>query len=154
MAKSKLGLTLALGALLGGAAAFFLSPKSGKENREMAKKKLANLHTALQTKSKEEIVKEIFGSASKEGKKLYEMAQKEMNSRLDQLKEKYPDIDKGKYMGVVTEVIERLKEEKEATKERMSDLGDFLKSRWEFVSDEGAKDVKKVTKSVKAPTKK
>ncbi|PIZ64239.1 hypothetical protein CO051_04380 [Candidatus Roizmanbacteria bacterium CG_4_9_14_0_2_um_filter_39_13] len=150
MAKSKIGLTLALGALLGGAAAFFLSPKSGKENREMAKKKWASLHTALQTKSKEEIVKEIFGSASNEGKKLYEMAQKEMNTRLDELKTKYPDIDKGKYMEVVKEVIGRLKDEKEATKERMSDLGEFLKSRWEFISEEGKKDLKKA----KAPAKK
>jgi len=144
MGKSKFGLTLALGALLGGAAAFFLTPKTGKENREHAKKKLQQLHVTLKTKSKEEIVKEIFGTASKEGKKLYDIAQKEMNTRLDQLKEKYPDIDKGKYMGVVTEVVERLKEEKEATKGRMGELTNFLKSRWEFISEEGKKDVKKV----------
>lgn len=150
MAKSKLGLTLALGALLGGAAAFFLSPKTGKENRELAKKKWQQLHVALKTKSKEEIVKEIFGTASKEGKKLYDVAQKEMNIRLDQLKEKYPDIDKGKYMEVVTDVVSRLKEEKEATKDRLTDLTDFLKSRWEFVSEEGKKDLKKV----KPPEKK
>ncbi|KKQ36663.1 MAG: hypothetical protein US54_C0060G0009, partial [Candidatus Roizmanbacteria bacterium GW2011_GWA2_37_7] len=34
-------------------------------------------------------------------------------------------------------------DEKEATKERLSDLGEFLKSRWEFVAEEGKKDVKK-----------
>jgi len=95
-------------------------------------------------------VKEIFGTASKEGKKLYDIAQKEMNTRLDQLKEKYPDIDKGKYMGVVNDVVGRLKEEKEATKDRLTDLTDFLKSRWEYVSEEGKKDLKKA----KAPAKK
>jgi len=150
MAKSKFGITLALGALLGGVAAFFLTPKSGKENRELAKKKWKELHVALKTKSKEEIVKEIFGSASKEGKKLYDVAQKEMNTRLDQLKEKYPDIDNGKYLDVVNDVVGRLKEEKEATKERLADLTDFLKSRWEFVSEEGKKDLK----TAKAPAKK
>lgn len=146
MKKSKFGLTLVLGALLGGVTAFFLTPKTGKENRELAKKKWQEIHTTLKTKSKEEIVKEIFGSASKEGKKLYDIAQKEMNIRLDQLKEKFPDLDKEKYMGVVSEVIVRLKEEKEATTERLLELGDFLKSRWEFVSEEGKKDMKNVTK--------
>ena len=155
MGKSKFGLTLALGALLGGAAAFFLTPKSGKENRELAKKKWAELHLAIKTKSKEEIVKEIFGTASKEGKKLYDIAQKEMNTRLDQLKEKYPDIDKGKYMGVVNDVVGRLKEEKEATKDRLTDLTDFLKSRWEYVSEEGKKDLKKAKEPAKKkPAKK
>jgi len=143
MKKSKFGLTLALGALLGGLAAFFLTPKTGKENRELAKEKIKEFHTALKTKSKEEIVKEIFGTVSKEGRKLYDVAQKEMNKRLDELKKKYPAIDKTKYMGVVKEVLERLNDEKEATKERLSDLGEFLKSRWEFVAEEGKKDVKK-----------
>ncbi len=155
MGKSKFGIVLALGALLGGAAAFFLTPKTGKENREIAKKKLQQLHVTLKTKSKEEIVKEIFGTASKEGKKLYDLAQKELNIRLDKLKEKYPDIDKGKYMEVVTDVVSRLKEEKEATKDRLTDLTDFLKSRWEFISEEGKKDLKKVNLAEKKkPAKK
>ncbi len=147
--QSKFGATLLFGALLGGVAAFFLSPKSGKENREMAKKKWAALHLTLQTKTKEEIVKEIFGSVSANSKKLYDLAQKEMNTRLDQLKEKYPDIDKGKYMDVVKEVLTRLKSEKDTTKDQITSLGEFLKSRWESVSSEGKKDVKKVTKAIK-----
>ena len=146
MKQSKFGVGLMLGALLGGVAALFLTPKTGKENREFAKKKWAALHKALQTKSKEEIVKEIFGTVTKEGRKLYDMAQKELNTRLEELKKKHPDIDKGKYMDVVKEVVTRLKDEKEATKERLSDLSEFLKSRWEYVSDEGKKDVAKVTK--------
>lgn len=150
MKQSKFGAGLLFGALLGGAAAFFLSPKSGKENRELAKKKWAALHLTLKTKTKEEIVKEIFGSVSANGKKLYDLAQKEMNTRLDALKEKYPDIDKGKYMDVVKEVLTRLKDEKDTTKEQVSSLGEFLKSRWESVSSESKKDVKKVTKSIKA----
>ncbi|MDA1316843.1 MAG: hypothetical protein O3B87_02345 [bacterium] len=147
--KSKFGATLLIGALLGGIAAFFLSPKSGKENREMAKKKWAQLHLTLKTKTKEEIVKELFGSVTEQGKKLYEMAQKEMNSRLDTLKEKYPDIDKGKYMDVVKEVLTRLQEEKDATKDQLGSLGEFLKSRWETITTEGKKDTKKIVKAIK-----
>lgn len=146
MKKGKFGLGLTIGAILGGITAFFLTPKTGKENREMAKKKWHELHTNLKTKSKEEIVKEIFGSVSKEGKKLYELAQKEMNKKLEELKEKYPALDKEKYMKVVNEVVERLKEEKDATQSRIADLGEFLKSRWEYVSQEGKKDIKKNVK--------
>lgn len=152
--KSKFGVTLLLGALIGGAAAFFLSPKSGKENRELAKKKWDSLHHALKTKSKEQIVKEIFGIASKEGKKLYDVAQKELNTRLDQLKKQYPDIDKGKYMDVVKDVMKRLKEEKEGSTDRLAKLKDFLVSRWDFVQSEAKEDVKKVKASTKSKSRK
>jgi len=134
-----------IGAVLGGLAAMFLTPKTGKENREIAKKKWSELNKALKTKSKEEIVKDIFGSATKESRKLYDLSQKELNSRLADLKKKYPNIDKNKYLDTVKDVIIRLQDEKEATTKRLSDLSDFLKSRWDYVSDESKKDVKKVT---------
>jgi len=145
--KSKFGTGLFFGALLGGFTAFFLSPKTGKENREIAKKKWADLHLALKTQSKEQIVKEIFGSVSKEGKKLYTVAQKDLNARLDSLKKNYPTIDKGKYMDVVREVVDRLKEEKEGSKDRVSKLKEFLASRWEYVQKEAKKDAKLLKKA-------
>lgn len=145
MKKTKFGFGLMLGAVLGGVAAMFLTPKTGKENREIAKKKWDELNKAFKTKSKEEIVKEIFGSATKEGKKLYDLSQKELNSRLADLKKKYPNLDKTKYMDTVSEVMDRLKEEKEATTKRLTDLSEFLKSRWDYVSGESKKDLKKVT---------
>jgi len=149
MGKSKFGITLALGALLGGAAAFFLTPKTGKENRELAKKKLQQLHVTLKTKSKEEIVKEIFGTVSKTGKALYEKAQKELNLKLDELKKSHPEIDHKKYTKVVGEVVDRLKDEKNASKENLAQLKEFLVARWDYVTTEGKKDIKKVTKKAK-----
>jgi len=145
MSKGKFGFGIMIGAVLGGLAAMFLTPKTGKENREIAKKKWSELNKALKTKSKEEIVKDIFGSATKESRKLYDLSQKELNSRLADLKKKYPNIDKNKYLDTVKDVIIRLQDEKEATTKRLSDLSDFLKSRWDYVSDESKKDVKKVT---------
>ncbi len=155
MGKSKFGAGLLLGALLGGAAAFFLSPKSGKENREMAKKKLAEWKERYEGKSPEEIAKEIFGSASAEGKKLYMRAQEEMNTQLDKIKKSADEIDQEKYASVVKEVMGRLKEEKEATKERLVQLQEYLMDRWDYVSSESEKDAKKVAKdATKKTTKK
>lgn len=155
MGKSKFGAGLVLGALLGGAAAFFLSPKTGKENREMAKKKLAEWKERYEGKTPEEIAKEIFGSASAEGKKLYMRAQDEMNKQLDKIKKSADEIDQEKYAAVVRDVMGRLKEEKEATKERVAQLQEYLMDRWEYVSSESEKDAKKLAKdATKKPTKK
>jgi len=149
MKKSKLGFGLILGTIIGGAAAFFLTPKTGKENRELAAKKWSDLHTALKTKSKDEIIKEIFGTISKTGKALYEKAQKELNLKLDELKKDHPEIDHKKYTKVVGEVVDRLKDEKDASKENLAQLKDFLVARWDYVTKEGKKDIKKVTKKAK-----
>ncbi|QQS43306.1 YtxH domain-containing protein [Candidatus Roizmanbacteria bacterium] len=154
MGKSKFGAGLLLGALLGGAAAFFLSPKTGKENREMAKKKLAEWKERYEGKSPEEIAKEIFGSASAEGKRLYMRAQDEMNKQLDKVKKSANEIDQEKYADVVRDVMDRLKEEKEATKERLVQLQEYLMDRWEYVSSESEKDAKKVAKDATKKTPK
>lgn len=153
MGKSKFGAGIVLGALLGGAAAFFLSPKSGKENREMAKKKLEAWKKRYEGKTPDEIAKEIFGEASAQGKKLYEQAQKEMNKRLDEIKKSADDIDHKKYQKVVDDVIARLKDEKDATKERVAALKDYLMERWEFVQAEAEEDVKTVAKKTEKKSK-
>ena len=154
MGKTKFGAGLVLGALLGGAAAFFLSPKSGKENREMAKKKLAEWKERYEGKSAEEIAQEIFGSASAEGKKLYMRAQDEMNKHLDKLKKSANEIDQEKYAAVVKEVMGRLQDEKEATKERVMKLQEYLLDRWEYVAEESEKDAKKMAKDASKKTPK
>ena len=153
MGKGKFGAGIILGALLGGAAAFFLSPKSGKENREMAKKKLEEWKEKYEGKSPDEIAKEIFGEASAQGKKLYEQAQKEMNKRLDEIKKSADDIDHKKYQKVVDDVMSKLQEEKEATKERVNALKTYLMDRWEYVQAEAEEDVKKVAKKAEKKSK-
>ncbi len=146
MGKSKFGAGIILGALLGGVAAFFLSPQTGKENREMAKKKLAALKKKYEGKTPDEIAQAVFGQASKEGKKLYSIAQKELNSKLDEVKQKAEKIDHKKYQKVVDDVISRVKVEKDATKERVAKLQEYLMDRWEYVQAEAEDDVKTVVK--------
>lgn len=129
--KSTFKTGLLFGAILGGLTAFFLAPKSGKENREMAKKKFRQLKEMLQDKKIDEIVMEIYGKASDEGRKLYVKARKELDSRLDEMNDTLNDIDKKKYMSLVTDVMDHVKDEAEATKERVTKLQDYLVDRWD-----------------------
>lgn len=122
---------LLFGAVLGGLAAFFLAPKSGKENREMAKKKFDELKEMLQDKKIDEIVMEIYGKASDEGKKLYVKARKDLDKRLDEMNDTLGEIDQKKYMALVTDVIEHVQDEAEATKDRVMKLQDYLIKRWD-----------------------
>ena len=80
--KSKFGIGVAIGALLGGVAAFFLSPRSGPENRKMAMQKIDELIKLLKEKKLQDIAVEIYGKATEEGTKLYEKASAEMGARL------------------------------------------------------------------------
>lgn len=149
MAQSKFGFGLFVGAVLGGVAAFFLSPQSGKENREMAAKKLAEWKKKYEGKKPEEIAKEIFGTASTEGKALYVKAQSELNARLEEVKKRAEGIDQEAYKQVVDEVVSRLSKEGEGAVERIEKLAAYLKDRWEYVAHQAEEDAKKVVKGVK-----
>ncbi len=142
--KSKFGIGLAVGALLGGVAAFFLSPRSGPENRAMAKKKIDELIKLLKEKKLHEIAIEIYGKATEEGTRLYEKASTEMGSRLHEVKKTMEEIDQEKYKDLVMDVMERVRQEKEATQERLGKLQAYFMKRW----DEGAKMAKEDAKKV------
>jgi len=142
--KSKFGIGVAIGALLGGVAAFFLSPRSGPENRAMAKKKIDELITLLKEKSLKEIAIDIYGKATDEGTRLYEKASVELGNRLSEVRKSVSEIDKEKYEDLVNEVLGRLKQEKDATQERLAKLQDYFMKRF----NEGAKMAKEDAKKV------
>lgn len=149
--KSNFGAGVIVGAAIGGLAAFFLSPKSGKENRKMAMKKYEAIKKMLKGKSMEEVVTEIFGKVTEEGKHLYNIARDEMTLRLDTMKETIDTIDRDKYVQLVDDVIERVKKEADATKERITKLQDFLLNRMGKAEEMAAEDGKKVTSKVSHP---
>lgn len=135
---------LILGAVLGGLTAFFLTPKSGKENREMARKKFEELRSMLRDKKVDEIVMEVYGKASDEGKKLYVKARKELDARLEEMNDTLNDIDKKKYMALVTDVMEHVKGEAEATKDRVTKLQTYLMNRWDEAQSMAVEDAETV----------
>ena len=152
--KSKFGIGVAIGALLGGVAAFFLSPRSGPENRAIAKKKIDELIKLLKEKKLHEIAIEIYGKATEEGTKLYEKASAEMSTRLNEVKKTVSEIDQKKYKDLVTDVIERVRQEKEATQERLTKLQDYFMKRWDEGAEMAKADVKKVAEGTVNAVKK
>lgn len=141
---------MVLGAVLGGVAAFFLSPHSGPENREMVAKKLKELRKSLAEAEIPEKVKEIYGEVTEEGIRIYTAARKELIKKIDEVKE----IDWEKYQEIVEEVVDRLKKETNITAERAAKLKDYLIAQWEKAMERSEKAGKTTKKAVKKALKK
>jgi len=154
MGKTKFGAGLLFGALIGGVAAFFLSPTSGKENREMAKKKLAEWKKKYEGKKPEDIAKELFGTAHVEGKKLYVKAQSELNAKLEDVRKRTELVDREKYQEVVDDVIAHLRKEKDVVQSHVDTLKQYLTDRWEYIAEQAEEDIKTVIKGEKETVKK
>lgn len=144
--KSNFGVGIAIGAILGGVAAFFMSPRSGKENRDMAKKKIGEFKKMINDKKIDEAVKEIYGSVTEEGKKFYTMARKEIDIKLSDLQKNLKDIDQSKYKQIVMDTVDYVVKEGKTTVERVDKLKKYLLNRWNTGEDMVKSDVKKVVK--------
>ncbi len=127
--KFRAGLTI--GAIIGGITAFFLAPKSGKENREDAKKKFEELKALMIEKEVDKKVIEIFGQLSEEAKELYLLAKDELAKRLSELKETVESMDKEKYMKVVEEVVQSFKTQGKGKSFNLDKLKKDLANQWE-----------------------
>ena len=130
------GLGLVLGSVLGGLTAFFLSPKSGKENREEVAKKIQELKKLLEEKQIDEIVKDIFGEVTAEAKKAYLGAKEMLIHKLALLKENVKDINKDKYLLLLEEVIAEFKKEAKHTGKVAERLKEQLSSDWKKLNKE------------------
>ena len=144
--KSNFGVGIAIGAILGGVATFFMSPRSGKENRDMAKKKIGEFKKMINDKKIDEAVKEIYGSVTEEGKKFYTMARKEIDIKLSDLQKNLKDIDQSKYKQIVMDTVDYVVKEGKTTIERVDKLKKYLLNRWNTGEDMVKSDVKKVVK--------
>ena|SRR3989344_6863650 len=128
--KSNFGLGVMLGTIIGGLTAFFLSPKSGPENREMAKKKIAALKKTLEEHKVPEKLQEIYGEVTDEGKKAFLIAKKELEKKLSQLEESFANMDKEKYLKLVDEAMKKVKEQTKETAERINRLRAYFADRF------------------------
>lgn len=114
--KSKFGLGVLIGTIIGGITALFLSPKSGEENREIVVKKVQELKKLLEEKEVDTKVKEIYGEVNEEAKDIYFKVKDWLIEELSQLKEKVEEIDKEKYEKAVQKVLKRVKKDIEESK--------------------------------------
>ncbi len=109
--ESKFGIGLVLGTVIGGLAAFFLSPRSGKENQEIVKKKLAEMQKFIEEKEIDKEAKKIFGDVTEKTKKLSTQLQKETKTRWAELQDAAQNFDMEQYTKQVTKITDQLKKD-------------------------------------------
>lgn len=109
--SSKFGIGLVLGTLIGGAAAFFLSPKSGKQNQAMAKKKFMEFQKLIEEGTLEQEARKIFGDVTEKTKKFSTTLQKETKTRMADMQDAVQNVDVDKYRKQVIKITDELQKE-------------------------------------------
>lgn len=121
---------MVFGLLAGAVAGLLLSPKTGKQNRELIVKKAKELEKMLEEQHLDRKMKEFVGEATEETKEIYTKVKKEVIKDLSELKDKIDDIDKEKYVDTVKDVIERTKEDHELPKAKLEKIKKMLEKDW------------------------
>lgn len=137
--SSKFGLGLLFGAVVGGLAAFFLSPTSGPENQKLVAKKIKELEKLLADTDLEKKVKEIFGEATTEATAVYKKAKKQFIQTLAEAKGTVESIDKEKVVEVAHETVEILKKEVKHEGKEMDKLKAELSKEWKKLAPKAKK---------------
>ncbi len=146
---SKFSTGLLIGAILGGLSAFFLSPKTGKENRKLLAKKVKELQDSFDDINIQAKVEEIFGDVTDESMKMYKSAQKDLSKRLEEVKGKIEDFDQDKYIAMVEEVVDDVKSQVKGSSKHVEKLKSYLLDNWEKITtyeNDGEEVEKKKTK--------
>lgn len=129
MKKSKFAFVTGL--VIGTLTAFFLSPRSGKENRELAQKKLKELEKLLQEKGVDKKVKEIFGSVSEQTSKLYADVRAEALKNVASLKGNLDEIKQQDYFVAVEKALLKFKNILKKKRAKTVTLRSHLKKEWD-----------------------
>ena len=132
--SSKFGLGLLFGTVIGGLAAFFLSPTSGPENQKMVAKKIKEIEELLADSDLENKVKDIFGEATEDATLVYKKAKKNFIKALAEVKGTVESLDKEKVAEVAHETVEILKKEVKHEGKEMEKLKDELSKEWKKLS--------------------
>ncbi len=132
--NSFFGLGIFLGTVIGGLTALFLSPSSGKKNREEVVKKVKELKRLLQEHELDKKVKEIFGEVTEEVKNFYLNAKDKVIEKAAELKEKVSEVDKEKYAKLAEMVVHELKKEAKYTEKILEKLEKNLADDWKKIT--------------------
>lgn len=145
--KSNLGIGIVIGAALGAIAATFITPKTGKEMRKVAGKKINKLKKMLDEGELQERITYMYGEVTDESMRIYREARTELIKKIDAVKE---EIDDNKYAELVNDVIEQLKTRATVAKDKLVTLKGQLMDEW----NEDAEDIEDMPKVKKAPKSK
>lgn len=133
--SSKFGIGLVLGSIIGAVSAFFLSPTSGKENREAAAKKIEELKKFLKEKEIDKKVKEVFDVVTDETKKAYATARDWLVEELEVLKDTVEKFDKDEFVKSVEKVIVKMKKTWKRDIKQLEKLKVNLLKEWDKLKE-------------------
>lgn len=152
--ESRFGAGLLLGAAIGALAALFLSPKSGRENREMVQKKLRELQKFIEEKEIDEEAKKIFGEVTARSRSLYAALKSETKARVEELRSAIEAVDTDRFKKQVSSIIARLREEggaAELVEKAQAFLMSYIKTDGGKAKDKTAKTDKQSSEDSAAP---
>jgi len=143
--NSKMGLGLVLGVVVGAIGGIFLAPKSGKENREAAAKKIGEVKDLIESGEMKKKIEDVFGEISEESVRVYNDVRDEVMNRIEHMK----NMTAEDYAEVVQTVIDKVKEGTKIGSDKM------LKLKDQFIEDypEVEQEVKKKAKKAKTAAK-
>ena len=123
---------LVVGATAGATAMFFLSPRSGKANRQLMRRKMEELSDYVESESAalSERVYEIFGEVNNITTSLYNDARRLWEAQVRTFEKSVDKIDKKSYQEMVDNVIESLQVDKKYTNDDLSKIKRYLNSQW------------------------
>lgn len=131
--SSGFGLGMAVGTILGGLVGFFLSPKSGKQNRQMVMKKFKELKGEIEKMKIEAKIKEIWGDVTEDGKKTFTSVRKEVLAQISNLQDRFEDFDYEKYIKMVEKAIDNTRKETKQNADKLVKLKDLYVKDWQKV---------------------
>ncbi|MFW5703934.1 MAG: hypothetical protein ACOCXQ_03785 [Patescibacteria group bacterium] len=144
-----IGVGLLLGAAIGAAAALFLSPRSGKENRKLAQQKIDELKTFIENKEAENKIRQIFGEVNEKTRKTYALMQKNVDERIESMKDSIDKFDTKKYTTIVNDVLDNIKKEVDISNERADKAKKYLLSFIEEKQQSGKVKKKEIESEAK-----
>jgi len=121
--KKNFGTGIFLGAIIAGITTYFLSPRSGKENRECVKNRISEIKKFIDEKEIDQKIKEIFGDLSDDSKKYYAFIKDEISKKYDKLKE---TLDEKEIDEIILEIISDLKKKYNASAKTVERVKKFL----------------------------
>jgi len=137
--KSKFGLGLIIGSVIGGLTALFFAPKSGKELRDDVKKKIRQLEKLLKEKELDKKAKKMIEGLSEETKVWYEKAKGWLIEELAQLKKTVEEINWQDYQKAVAKIIARFKKEAKKGGKEIEVIRKKLLKNWQAMKKESKK---------------
>ena len=125
-----------VGGLLGAGLAFFLSPKSGPENRKMVADKALQLRDQVMEARDDfaDTVEVIFGEVNRATMNLYADARELFARQLETFQDSWDDIDRDKYMEMVDKVMGALSKNKKNDPTYLEKLKTYWTKNWKKIS--------------------